>query len=199
MLGPLALQLAGNPLEYRHGLGRHCDPALTSEPDGFISIPKEAWVRLTHPAVTLPNHPMRFLQHEGELGKSKAAPKAHSFWLCEVSGTGIRELAPSVCLLYSGAPESPWANSWTPGGASEESYDRSKKQRWHCKDRSAEDPGKSHRLHDAYRTQVALNQMQMCAKKAQPQAHVGLIQYSPYTDTAAYVSVCLKILLLTLD
>lgn len=42
MLGPLALQLAGNPLESRHGLGRHCDPALTSEPDGFISIPKEA-------------------------------------------------------------------------------------------------------------------------------------------------------------
>lgn len=42
MLGPLALQLAGNPLESRRGLGRHHDPAVTSEPDGFISIPKEA-------------------------------------------------------------------------------------------------------------------------------------------------------------
>lgn len=50
-------------------------------------------------------------------------------------------------------------------------------------------------------TGFALNERQMCAKKAQPQSHMGLIQYSPFADTATYVSdlVCVKMLFLMLD
>jgi len=51
------------------------------------------------------------------------------------------------------------------------------------------------------RTGFAPNRRQMCAKKAQPQAHMGLLLYSPFADTATYMLdlVGVKTLFMTFD
>lgn len=64
-----------------------------------------------------------FLEYKRELGKSKVAPGAHSFLLCKIFRTGIRDVAFSEPLLYSNNTQTPGE---TPAWASEEFCSRAR-------------------------------------------------------------------------